>query len=443
MKTILPILLLAIASLAQAARPTSIIFVIGDGMAPAYTSAYRYYQDDPATPDVDTTIFDEMLVGMARTYPNDMTVVTDSAASATALAAGIKTFNGAIGVDVNRQPVTTLLEKAKARRYQTAVLATSTVNHATPASFIAHVNSRQSYTSIADQFFDDRINGKIKFDLLMGGGRNYFARSDRNLVQEFQDEGYHYTTSLDDLDKLDRLPVLGLFAEEGLVPALNSEHPVRLADMTKTALRLLDKKPFFLLIEASQIDWCGHANDIACAMAEMHDLAETLKIAKAYVEKNRNTILVVTADHGTGGLSIGANNQYQWDVDVIKKIKATGSSLAASLMSDPANWQTEWQRLTGIELTQTEINKMQSLLEQTTALVGEDSTKTQLNVVRLSIVALSLEIISGRSHTGWTSLGHTGEDVQIFSFGKNSNKFKGNLNNTDIAIKLFEYLPKR
>lgn len=443
MKSLLAVMLLIAASAIQAKQPTSIIFVIGDGMAPPYTSAYRYYMDDPSTPAVDMTIFDEMLVGMARTYPNDTTVVTDSAASATALATGVKTFNGAIGVDVERQPLTTLLEMAKTRRYQTAVLATSTVNHATPASFIAHVNSRQSYAAIADQFFDGRINGKIKFDLLMGGGRHYFMRPDRNLVQEFKDEGYQYVSSLDELGKLDRLPILGLFADEGLVAALDSDHPTRLANMTTTALRLLDKKPFFLLIEASQIDWCGHANDIACAMAEMHDMAETLKIVKAYVEKNPNTILVATADHGTGGLSVGANNQYQWDAAVIKKIKATAPSLAASLIDHSTNWQAEWQRLTGIELTPPEVNEMQLLIDKMTKVNAKNSTQSQLAVVRANIITLTLDIINTRSHTGWTSLGHTGEDVQLFSFGKNSHKFRGNLNNTDIAKRLFEYFPKK
>src|SRR5690606_11773453 len=180
-------------------QPTSIIFFVGDGMAPAYTSAYRYFVDDPATPEAETTIFDELLVGMARTYPDDNTLVTDSAASATALASGVKTFNGAIGVDTQRQPLTSILEQARMRGYRTGVVATSTINHATPASFIAHINSRQDYDEIADQYIDSLINGKPKVDVLFGGGRKYFVRDDRNIAQEFEAAGYQYITELEAL----------------------------------------------------------------------------------------------------------------------------------------------------------------------------------------------------------------------------------------------------
>lgn len=427
----------------QAKSPTNIILVIGDGMAPAYTSAYRYYADDPATPHIETTIFDELLVGMARTYPNDNTVVTDSAAAATALATGVKTFNGAIGVDTQHQPLETLLELAKKRRYQTAVVATSTINHATPASFIAHVKSRQSYNAIADQFIDERINGKPKIDLMFGGGRKFFVREDRNIAEEFVAEGYRYITSLDQLASLDRLPIIGLFADDGLPSALNSDRPLALTEMTAKALALLGKKPFFLLVEASQIDWCGHANDIACAMAEMHDMAETLKLLKAYVDKNRNTILVATADHGTGGLSIGANGKYAWDVAVIKNIKATASRIADNLMMNSHAWQEEWTHLTGIDMTPREMQGMQQLMDKADELKRDDAPQSQRDIVRSGVVKLTLALINERSHTGWTTTGHTGDDVQVFSYGENSRDFAGNINNTDIAKKLFAYLPKK
>ena len=101
------------------------------------------------------------------------------------------------------------------------------------------------------------------------------------------------------------LPLLGLFGESGMTSALDAEDPLRLKHMTQKALQLLTKsdKPFFLLIEGSQIDWCGHANDVACAMAEMNDFGETMKIVKAFAQKHGDTLVVATADHNTGGLS--------------------------------------------------------------------------------------------------------------------------------------------
>lgn len=423
-----------VASSASARQPTSIIFFVGDGMAPAYTSAYRYFVDDPATPHADTTIFDELLVGMARTYPDDDTWVTDSAASATALASGVKTFNGAIGVGPDRQPLASILEQARMRGYRTGVVATSTINHATPASFIAHVNSRQDYDEIADQYIDSHINGKPKVDLLFGGGRKYFVRNDRNIAQEFQAAGYQYITELDALPQVNQLPALGLFADEGMTAALNSEHPLRLAAMTEKALSLLNKKPFFLLVEASQIDWCGHANDIACAMAEMHDAAATLELLRDYIKKHPNTILVATADHGTGGLSIGANNQYNWKPQVIRNIKATVPRIAEQLLANSSSWQQEWQRLTAIDLTEQEVGEFQ----QQISAASSDSAKA-----RDALTALALGVINERSHTGWTTKGHTGDDVQVFSYGKRSKDFAGNLNNTDLAKKLLRYLPRK
>lgn len=442
MKKLLVIAGIFLAGFAHAQRPTNIIYIIGDGMAASYTSAYRYFNDDPSTPEIETTIFDEMLVGMARTYPADDTVVTDSAAAATALATGVKTYNGAIGVGLQQEPLLTVLEAAKSRGYRTAVISTSSITHATPASFVAHVSSRQSQDAIADQFFDQQINGNLKADLMLGGGRKYFARENRNLIQEFKAKGYSYISHLEQLDELERLPALGLFAEDGLSSALDSEYPLALTAMTEKALSLLDKKPFFLLIEASQIDWCGHANDIACALAEMHDMAETLKVARAYADKRRNTIVVATADHGTGGLSIGASGQYRWDAAALRNVKATAPRIAEKLMAMPEHWQTEWLAQTSIELNAQQSRDMQQLMDNVRELAG-GADETKRHLVKNSVVALTLAIINERTHTGWTTVGHTGDDVQIFSYGKNSRQFAGNLNNTDIPRHLFGYLPQK
>ncbi|MDF2153387.1 alkaline phosphatase [Vibrio sp. CAU 1672] len=150
--------------------PHNIIYMIGDGMGPAYTSAYRYFTNNPDTAQIETTVFDSILVGMARTYPDDDTYVTDSAAGATALSSGIKTYNGAVAVDVNKKPVNTMLEMAKAQGITTALIATSQINHATPASFAAHNEFRKNYKQIADDYLDNTIRGKPPVDLMLGGG---------------------------------------------------------------------------------------------------------------------------------------------------------------------------------------------------------------------------------------------------------------------------------
>ena len=405
--------------------PKNVIYMIGDGMGPAFTTAYRYYKDDPTTKEIETTVFDTMLKGMAHTYPDDHTYVTDSAAGATALSSGHKSYNGAIAVDTTKKPVKTMLEIAKEQGMTTALVATSQINHATPASFAAHNESRRNYDDIANDYIDNKIAGKLPVDLMLGGGTQYFIRDDRNLVDEFKKAGYQYGDNIKNLGQITQIPAIGLYAPKGLPFALD-ENPTRLKQLTSKAFDLLDgqnDKGFFVMIEGSQIDWCGHANDIACAMAEMDDFAKSIETAKAYVDNNPDTILVITADHSTGGLTIGAHGQYKWETDIIKGVKATAGTLTKLLMGSD-NLKTVWQANTRIEFT----TENEIKLKQAKAM-GEKT----LNLAVKSI-------INDLSFTGWTTGGHTASDVQVFAYGKNSDDFIGSQNNTDIAKKLISYI---
>ncbi|MBB1288998.1 alkaline phosphatase [Pseudoalteromonas sp. SR43-6] len=407
--------------------PKNVIYMIGDGMGPAYTTAYRYFKDDPATKEVEGTVFDTILKGMARTYPDDHTYVTDSAAGATALSSGHKSYNGAIAVDTDKKSVKTMLEIAKERGMTTALVATSQINHATPASFAAHNESRNNYNDIANDYIDNKIAGKLPVDLMLGGGTKYFIRDDRNLVDEFKAAGYQYGDDIKNLGQITQIPAIGLYAPKGLPFALD-ENPTRLTQLTSKALGLLDnqnKEGFFVMIEGSQIDWCGHSNDIACAMAEMDDFAKSIEKAKAYVDKNKDTILVITADHSTGGLTLGAHGQYKWETDVVKGVKATAGKLT-QLLLDSDDLKPVWTANTNIEFT----TENQIKLEQAKKM-GEKA----LNLAVKSI-------ISDASFTGWTTGGHTAVDVQVFAYGKGSEQFIGSQNNTDIADKLIGFIKK-
>ena len=158
MKFVNTILLSALSLGVVAQEPKNVIMVVGDGMGPAYTTAYRYFADDKNTLDVEQTVFDRMLVGMASTYPARISgYVTDSAAGATALATGVKSYNGAIAVNVDKKPVSTVLEWAKEQGMKTGVAVTSQINHATPAGYSVHNESRKNYDQIADSYFDEKI----------------------------------------------------------------------------------------------------------------------------------------------------------------------------------------------------------------------------------------------------------------------------------------------
>ena len=422
--SVLALMCTASGAMAETA-PKNVIYMIGDGMGPSYTTAYRYFKDDPTTKSVEQTVFDTMLTGMARTYPDDHTVVTDSAASATALSSGHKSYNGAIAVDTDKKPLKTMLEIAKQRGMTTALLATSQINHATPASFAAHNESRNNYDEIANDYIDNKITGKLPVDLMLGGGTKYFIRDDRNLVDEFKAAGYQYGDDIQNLDQITQLPAIGLYAAKGLPFALD-ENPTRLTKLTSKALDLLDnqnKDGFFVMIEGSQIDWCGHANDIACAMAEMDDFASAIEKAKAYVDKNKDTLLVITADHSTGGLTLGAHGQYKWEADVVHGVKATAGTITQHLLESD-DLKSVWNKYTSIAFTPE--NKIK--LEQAKSM-GDKA----LNLAVKSI-------ISDTSFTGWTTGGHTAVDVQVFAYGKGSEQFVGSQNNTDIADKLIHFI---
>jgi alkaline phosphatase len=418
-------LLCSASSVMAESAPKNIIYMIGDGMGPAYTTAYRYFKDDPNTKVVDPTVFDTILRGMAHTYPDDHTYVTDSAAGATALSSGRKSYNGAIAVDTDKKPVKTMLEIAKERGMTTALVATSQINHATPASFAAHNESRRNYDEIANDYIDNKIAGKLPVDLMLGGGTKYYVRDDRNLVEEFKSAGYQYSDDFAALNEIKQIPALGLFAEVGLPFALD-ENPTRLTQMTSKALDLLDgqnDKGFFVMIEGSQIDWCGHANDIACAMGEMDDFAKSIEQAKAYVDKNPDTLLVITADHSTGGLTLGAHGQYKWETEVVKGVKATAGTITDELQKAD-DLKSVWQLYTNIEFTEENSIKL------------EQAKKMGDKALLLAVK----DIINHASFTGWTTGGHTAIDVQVFAYGQRAKDFYGSQNNTDIADKLIDFI---
>ena len=406
--------------------PKNIIMVVGDGMGPSFTTAYRMFADDPNTAEVEQTVFDRLLVGMASTHPDsDTGYITDSAAGATALSTGVKTYNGAIGVDANKQPVQTVLELAKIQGRKTGIAVTSQINHATPASFGAHNESRQNYDQIADSYFDTKINGQFVFDVMLGGGWKYFIRDDRNLVEQFKAAGYQY---VDDITQLDSVragtPLLGLFADSGMPWALDSANNMRLPALTKAAIRQLENdQGYFLLIEASQVDWAGHGNDIGSSMAEMHDLAVALEWLEQYLIKTPDTLLVVTADHSTGGLSIGANGNYSWSPKWLKNLKASPVEIATQLITaeDRGALATD---LLGFELTTEEISSLN--------VIESDEPRPFHNAIS--------KILDNRSNTGWTTTGHTGVDVPIFAKGVGSERFRGHMDNTRIAQTMFELL---
>lgn len=419
---------------AESSAP-NIIFMIGDGMGFEYISAYRYAISELGQDELAPTPFDDLLVGAATTYPDDDTWVTDSAAGATALATGYKSYNGAIGLDTHKNPQQTLMERAREHGWGTGAVVTVQVNHATPASFFTHHPSRSLYNDIADSYATQVTNGGWSYDVLLGGGYSYFHRDDVNWLPQLTEQGMQVITQLDQLDEIQQTPVLGLFAPKALPLAIDTRTD-RLADMTQHALRLLDQqseqngKPFALMIEGSMIDWCGHANDIACAVHEMADFANAVQVVRDYMANNPNTLLVITADHSTGGLTLGQGGEYAWHTDKVMGIQNSFEVMAGELAKRPrSEWREYLTPVLNLPLTDAQWDSLMAV-----QLDESVQGRERLYPIHQALLA----IVTEHTRTGWTTSGHTAVDVPIMAAGPGADLFGGYMNNTEIAKALLK-----
>ncbi len=281
-------------------KPKNIILMIADGTGLSQISASQYYNTAPSNYDRFKHI------GLIKTSSSS-DLITDSAAGATAFSAGIKTYNGAIGVDNDTLAAATILEDLQKRGYATGLIATSSITHATPASFFAHVKSRTLPYEIALEL------PKSKVDFFAGGGRKYFEnrKDENNLIAAF--EGLGYVMQLDRLDptqKMSKDKKYGyLLADDGMPKILDGRGPF-LYDATKLAINKLsqNKKGFFLMVEGSQIDWGGHNNDGEYLISELLDFDSVIGQVLDYATKDGNTLVIVTADHETGGFTLASDD---------------------------------------------------------------------------------------------------------------------------------------
>ena len=265
----------------------NVIVMIGDGMGVSMTSAYRYYQDNPQTPEFEASLFDRFLVGMASTHPEPQSgYITDSAASGTALATGYKTLNQMLSVHPQKKKLKTLLEIAQEQGKATGVVVTSQLSHATPAAFLTHHPKRFEYQKIMDKIMEHPAN------LMLGGGLKFFTPQHE---QKLKLQGYQILKNLSELKQIKGSKVLGLFAPVALDKAIDATDPYHLTHMTQAALKNLSQHEagFVMMVEGSQIDWAAHSNDIATAMHEMQDFEQAIKQVYEFTQTHPNTLVVI------------------------------------------------------------------------------------------------------------------------------------------------------
>ncbi|WP_458110144.1 alkaline phosphatase [Bacillus zhangzhouensis] len=418
----------------QTKVPKNIIFIVGDGMGMPVIKAYRTFKQEKHSSSKEQTVWDPYLVGMQTTHPDDpRDNITDSAAAATAMATGKKTYNDAIAVNHETEPLRSIVEAAKEARMRTAFVVSSDITDATPAAFGTHNVSRKNKDQIADHFFDEKIGGEHKVDILLGGGMQYFDRKDRDLVQEFKKSGYSILRSKGDLTSQSSAKMLGLFQEDELDRAIDRpKHVPTLKDMTQAALTQLNQDNqhgFFMLLEGSTIDSAGHENDVVGAMSEMEDFEKAVQAALQFAKKDRETLVVITADHATGGFSFGADGMtsetgYKWDPAPILAAKKTPVYMAKKI----AGGQSVRDVLhTYIDVSLT----AEEILQVEKAAQSGKASSIQLSIQR---------IFDQRSFTGWTTFAHTGEDVPVYAYGPGKAAFQGWIDNTKQGKNLFQMI---
>jgi alkaline phosphatase len=421
--------------------PKNVILLITDGFGPASVTLSRTLNGAPLA-------LDFMVRGTIRTKSAD-SLVTDSAAGATAYSCGLKTNNTFVAVDPHGVPCGTILEAAQKKGMRTGLVVTCRITDATPAAFSSHSISRYNQELIALQ------QVKKGVDIMLGGGRDYFLPSSEgglrtdglNLLNISKAEGVTVATTLAEFNAISEMPVLGLFAMSNLDYTIdkNTEQPT-LAQMTAKALGLLSKNSpngFFLMVEGSRIDHSGHDNDAAAHFREVLAYNDALQEVISFAESDSNTLVVSVSDHETGGLALGRTPRnggypvYAWYPEVVARVTASAAKMApmiqkaGNLTQQLAMAQTVLSEFAGFNVTQEELNLI------TPALQNPPQGIPLLNVIG--------NLIAYRAGLAWTTLGHTGVDINLYSYTKSptiplpgvvtTTEFGngGNMENTDLG----------
>jgi alkaline phosphatase len=403
--------LLGVVALAALACPLgaqpatdSAILLIGDGMGPVQVQIGREAAGG------QPLAMERMPFSGRATNPPAEGDVTDSAAAATALATGRKTKNGMIGVTPNGEPVENLLERARQLGKSTGVITTDSLTGATPAGFMAHVDSRGKRDEIALQEY------KAGVQVMLGFWKGAFttkaqggAREDgRDLIGEMEKSGYQAVYTKDQLEAATSARLVGFFDDGPQAPSI--------AQMVSKALSILSKNPkgFVLVVESARIDWASHDNELVGAVLATLDLDGGVAKAVEFARERGRTLVVVTADHETGGPKIEEAGK----LPLVRSLRTEPGEIAKHLNGDRTNIAAVMREYASIgDLSEDEVVRIREAGEPAAAIAT---------------------IISARAGISWRTGSHTATPVPVFAFGPKAERFSGQMDNTDIPKRLAE-----
>ncbi|SJZ93561.1 alkaline phosphatase [Selenihalanaerobacter shriftii] len=430
-------------------KPKYVFLFIGDGMASSQRQLGEYLlRAKTGNPEKDLTMNKFPVAGMNTTYAAN-TLVTDSAAAATALATGYKTDKGMIGQLPNGDAVKTLIEVARDKGLATGVISNMRLTHATPASFMAHNESRYNPNQIAEDIAESNI------DFLAGGGYRHFVPKDselgskrkdnKNLVKAFADKGYK-TFVNDPKGFRNYEPQSG---DKVFAPLTYSHFPYELdrdakktpslAEVTRKGIDTLAKHEngFAMMVEGGRIDYAGHANGPATVATDILAFDEAVAEAYEFYLKHPNeTLIVVTGDHETGGLGLGFKNNYFLNIDALLPIKASIDSI-----NYDGNREKTFAYIKNefglTDLTAEERAKIEKGMDLDDA--GKkpvDHMPSFMSPVNAAVA----EIVSARANLFWTTYAHSGTTVPLTAIGVGAESFGGYKDNTEVARTMAEVM---
>lgn len=457
------LLFVLVAGTMQAQKAKYVFYFIGDGMGLNQVNATEMYlgEKDGRIGVEPLTFASFPVAGMATSF-SATNSVTDSSAGGTALATGSKTYNGAIGMDVEKNVLQSVAVKAKKAGRRVGITTSVSVDHATPAAFYAHQPNRNMYYEIALDL------PKAGFDFYAGAGflkptTTFDGKDAPSIYPIIEEAGYTIARGLDEYEaKAATADKMVLIQEEdaptypgSLSLAIDrQEGDLSLAEITESAISFLTKgkgnKGFFLMVEGGQIDWACHSNDAASMVNEVQDLDEAVEVAYEFYKKHpKETLIVITADHETGGLGLGTSS-YTLNLKALDCQKGSVGTLSRAItdLRKAKGKDASWEDAKAILSAEMGFwTELPLTWEQERTLRDEFETSFKKNKVVFEeslyaktepLAAAAKNIMSQIAHLGWTTGGHSAEYVPVYAVGAGSKLFSGKMDNTDIPKRIAE-----
>ena len=438
------LLLVVLASFAK--TPKYVFYFIGDGMGPSHVLGTEYYlgELEGVIGRPNKLCFTQFPKSAFVSTFSKSNGVTDSAASGTALATGSKTKNGYLGVEMDTTVVYSVAHAAKQAGYAVGISSTVGINHATPGAFYAHQPGRSRYYEIGQDML------AADYDFYAGGDLIVNKSEQRDEIYEkAKAQGYTIARGFDDYKANGKnAKKLMLYQKEvatDLPYAIDREEgDLTLAQITEAGIEFLSKKSkkgFFFMVEGGKIDYASHSDDGATALNEVIDFDNAIKVAYEFYKKYPNeTLIVVTADHETGGLVLGYSGAYALNLKALKGQKVSADRMASILRrASRARMELRWERVQEllkenfglwgeIEMTKEETHELRVYFEQAYATTDIAKRESKLS----SMAHRAKQMVNQKALLSWAGPNHSASFVPLFAIGAGSENFHGVIDNTDI-----------